>query len=161
MDPHALPRILQEWPSSGARNRAEADRLVRLAATHGYSIDPYIPRDQVRRSAVRLMHREAAIPGLFSRMYGQDLRRNALKLGPSRMVPIALDKHPTQMWIDTVRRSNLHGKNTYLEIKCRIDIENIPVILQGETKCSCLYCGTRPSGSETTCRSCGAQLPDC
>ena len=159
MDPHALPRLLTAWPSRGACDADEAARLVRLASRAGYQIDPFIPRDQIRRAATRLMHREAAIPGLFSRMYGQDLRANATKLRPSVLVPITFDGHQTTMWIDTIRRTNFRGKNTYLDVRCKINVENIPITLQGETKCACLFCGTRPTGSETNCRSCGAELP--
>lgn len=161
MDPHALPQILHAWPRRGARDRAEARRLARLAQSFGYRINPYVSREQVQRAASRIMHRDAATRGLFSRMYGQGLYRDALKLGPSRMVPISFDGHQTQMWIDTVRRTNFRGKNTWIEIRCKIDTDNIPISLSGETRCNCLYCGTRPSGAEVNCRSCGAELPDC
>jgi len=124
-------------------------------------VDPFVPRRQLRVAATKLMHREAVMPNLFSRMYGHDLRANATKLRPSVLVPINFGGYDTTMWIDTIRRTNFRGKNTYLEVRCKIDTENIPIILQNESYCNCVYCGTRPTGSEPNCRSCGAQLPDC
>lgn len=65
------------------------------------------------------------------------------------------------MYVDTARRLNFRGKPWFIELKVKLNTEHIPVVLQSQTKCDCVYCGTRPTGDEESCRACGAPLPDC
>jgi hypothetical protein len=87
------------------------------------------------------------------------MRQQAIKIQPGAMVPVSFNGNATNMWIDTARRLSFRGKKTFLEMRVKVDTENLPVILTNESKCACLYCGTEPRGDERACQSCGAPLP--
>jgi len=149
---------------------------VKKLARRGVSVMPHdigyaLQRDNVtareRRAWVRLHHcgtmfRSAAVPWRYDRYFSPNTNQHqtAMKIQPGAQVPVSFNGVNTLMYIDTARRLNHHGKPTWIEMKIKLDTENLPIILTNETKCDCVYCGTSPRGDETSCRGCGAPL-DC
>jgi hypothetical protein len=77
------------------------------------------------------------------------------------MLPIAINGVDTTARVNTVRRISKGGKPHFLKMDITLDTKHLPVILERETKCTCLYCGTPAASDEVNCRSCGAPLPPC
>lgn len=86
---------------------------------------------------------------------------STLKIRPGATIPISLNGVDTTAHVNTVRRMRHRGSPTYLHMNLVVDTKDIPIILDRETLCSCVYCGTSPKSDEVNCRACGAPLPAC
>jgi len=171
MNPHALNSLLAVWPREGASYTAEWRRLHRAAAAIGYPVDPGCSRDQLRRAVCNVQHRTAArqavqagsVPWKYQKYLkpNQNIRQQAIKIQPGATIPVAFNGIETTLYVDTVRRISFRGKPWFLDMKVKLSTEHLPIILNRETKCACLYCGTHPISDEDSCRKCGGPLPDC
>lgn len=162
MNPHALGRLLAIWPRGGATTPAEFGLLKREARALGIRVDPCVSRGQLRRAATNLAHRYGSPFWKYLNTVkpGVNQHQQAFKIQPGAVVPVTFNGVATTMHIDTARRLQFQGKPWFLEMKVKLNTENMPIILTNETKCDCVYCGTTPRGDETSCRGCGAPL-DC
>jgi hypothetical protein len=161
VNPHALNKLLSVWPRDGARSPVEFRRLKRAARALGINVDPGVSRGQLRRAVCNLQHRYAAsVPWKYQRFLkpSQSIRQQAIKVQPGATIPVAFNGQETTLYVDTARRLTFRGKPWFLELKVKLNTEHLPIILTRETKCECLYCGTKPRGSEDSCRKCGAPL---
>ena len=160
MNPHLFPALLSQWPEHGARNFREANRLRRLSRTAGLRVNPYIPKAQLKKTATRFMLRTSAVPWKYQRFLKPNVNvyQQATNIQPGAIVPISFNGQETKMHIDTVRRISFRGKPWFLEVKCKIDTEHMPITLQRESKCDCAFCGTTPRGDDEACQKCGAPL---
>lgn len=151
MNPHDIGYVLQAKRFS-----------TRAAVARRLGVDPRVSNHRLCRAVARLHHRVASVPWRYDRYFNPSTNQHqsAMKLQPGAQVPVAFNGVNTLMYIDTARRLNYHGKPTWIEMKVKLNTENIPIILTNETKCDCVYCGTSPRGDEASCRGCGAPL-DC
>jgi hypothetical protein len=163
MDLLSLAHLLAQWPRDGATTHAQAIVLRGLAA-----VDPRVSRDHLRHAVLRtgVDYYSPSPYSSYLRSFEKPSgtapsRSSAIVIRPGSTLPIALNGHNTTATVDSARRFAHGGKPTHLKITLVVNTEKLPIILQNETKCACLYCGTEPRGNDRTCRSCGAPLPDC
>jgi hypothetical protein len=132
-------------------------------------INPGISREHLFMAELRTAYPLA--PSIYPRYFDKPVvkqqkpagpsRSSALVIRPGSTLPVSLNGHQTTANVDSARRINHAGKYTHLKLTLIVNTEKLPLTLQNETKCACLYCGTEPRGNDFTCRSCGAALPDC
>jgi hypothetical protein len=163
-----FPRLAKLWPENGywsPRRRA----LLRLALrdrevpdTGGVVIDERLSSARLRAAGERLAVQYSR-PWKYQKYFNkkQPIRQQALVMRPGSTIPIGLAGVETTAYVNGVRRIRRHGKTHFLKLDLTVDTEHIAVVLSGESKCTCVYCGTKPVGEETSCRACGAPLPDC
>ena len=169
-----LPELISLWPLSGGwdqKNQAKALALsLESRQQHEASADndhicvnTEIDREQLQKVGVRIAAGVRSVPWKYQRFFekGRPTVRSALKLRPGMMLPITINRVDTTARVNTVRRIRKSGKPHYIKMDITIDTKNLPVILERETKCNCLYCGAPAIGDDTHCRSCGAPLPPC
>jgi hypothetical protein len=133
--------------------------------TNGVSvqIDPRISKDQLRKAAVRLINGVSyGTPWKYTKFFNPsiDVRKQALKLRPGAQIPISLNNIPTMAYVKKIRRIKHNSRPFYVNAELIISTENLPLILENESRCTCVYCGTKSKGDEVSCDSCGAPLPD-
>jgi hypothetical protein len=163
-----LPQLLRLWPKTGSwspRRRA----LLRLALrdrtappSGGVVINERLSLGRLRAAGERLATHYSR-PWKYQKYFNKKtpLRQQALVMRPGSTIPIGLAGVETTAYVNGVRRIQRHGKTHFLKMDLTVDTEHIAVVLSGESKCTCVYCGTKPIGEETSCRACGAPLPDC
>lgn len=167
-----FPRLLTVWPSDGRWTDERRLRLAEILAdlpddsTPPLHINGRIGRRRLAKTGRRIKARTAAltqIPWKYQKYLqrGTPMRQQAIKLRPGANIPLTIGNVPTSAYVNKVRRISKSGKPYYLKADLTINTEHVPIILERESKCDCLYCGTRPKGDETSCLSCGAPLPDC
>ncbi len=161
-----LPQLLEKWPQEGFRTLGSAQRV--LASILEYT-DPgeievphYTTREELRVGGVRVAGTSYHTPWKYTKYFQNttDLRKAAIKIRPGSILPVVLNGAETTAYVNKARRIRFRGKETYLKLDLNLNTEHVPIILERETKCTCLYCGTAPKSDETSCRSCGAPLPD-
>jgi hypothetical protein len=168
-----LPELLALWPLTGdwdRRNQARALALSLTSRRHHTAADEddhicvntEIDREQLREVGVRVAAIRS-VPWKYQRFFenGRPTNRSALKIRPGVMLPLTINGVDTTARVNTVRRINKGGKAHFLKADLTIDTKNLPVILERETRCNCLYCGAPAIEDDTHCRSCGAPLPPC
>lgn len=162
MTPHDATELLARWPANGAETLADQATVARLTARYGLVVDPGVTRKQLR-SWLSRRAMEMSVPWKYQEFFrpNHNIRQDALKLQPGIMLPIALKGLQTTGYVESVRRTTHSGKPYYVRLTMTVSTEHIPVIVENETKCTCLFCGTQPRGDERSCRGCGAPLPDC
>lgn len=161
MNVHALNELLLYWPEFGARSEPEARRLKRFAHHKlGVSVNPKISRAQLKTAITRLA---IYIPYKYQQYLrpNVDLRQQAIKIQQGAAIPVSFNGADTIMHVESARRITYHGRPWYLEMRIKLNTEHIPIIIDRESKCACLYCGTNPVSDEESCRACGAPLPEC
>lgn len=168
---HALPRLLRVWPKNGAYTRVDRRRLHSVAqaacdgtSQHQVQVDPRITKAQLRRAMVRLINGVSySTPWKYQRFTNPnvDVRKQAVKLRPGSEIAITLNNMVTTAYVNKIRRISFRGKKHYVKAEMTINTEHIPLILERESKCTCVYCGTPSKGDETSCTQCGAPLPSC
>lgn len=169
-----LPELLALWPLSGAwdqKNHANALALsIASQQNHEASADndyicvnTEICREQLREAGARVASNIRSVPWKYQKFFekGRPTSRSALKIRPGVMLPLTINGVDTTARINTVRRIRKSGKPHFIKMDITVDTKNLPVILERETKCNCLYCGTPAAGDETHCGACGAPLPPC
>jgi len=167
----ALPQLLEVWPDDGHWSARHQVRLAEVLADlpndagQPIHINGRIGRRRLAETGQRLVRRAylTQIPWKYQKYLdrGTPLRKQALKLRPGARIPISLSDVPTTAYVNSVRRIQKSGRPYYLKMDITVNTENIPIILERESKCDCLYCGTRPQADETSCLACGAPLPEC
>ena len=160
--------LVKLWPKTGgwdARRRA----LLRLALrdreapeSGGVVIDERLSVSRLRAAGERLAVQYSR-PWKYQKYFNKrtPLRQQAVVMRPGATIALGLAGVDTTAYVNGVRRVSRHGKTHFLKTDLPIDTEHIALILSGESKCTCVYCGTKPISDETSCRSCGAPLPDC
>ena len=142
----------------------------RTAAVQEFpEINPEISKEHLRLAGGRIAYPLA--PSIYPSYFEKQKeapkkppgpsRASALVIRPGSTLPVSLNGHQTTANVDSARRIQHAGKYTHLKLTLIVNTEKLPLTLQNETKCACLYCGTEPRGNDFTCRSCGAALPDC
>lgn len=142
MNPHDAARILFRWSDT----------------------ETPVDRDQAKNAFVRIAHRQAGYAPTKWIKYinpGYDINYEAVKLQTGATIPVTIAGKETTIYIESLRRLNFRGKPWYVQMRVNLDTENIPVFVGNESRCSCRFCGTDPVGDETSCRNCGAPLPQC
>lgn len=166
-----LPDLLLLWPKRGSWSPHNKSKVLDLALassrqreasgnTDLICVDTDISREQLEDVG----HRVAAlrsVPWKYQRFFeqGRPTLRSAIKLRPGVMLPLTINGVDTTARVNTVRRIRKGSKAHFLKMDITLDTEYLPVILERETRCNCLYCGTKAVGDETNCRACGAPLP--
>lgn len=170
-----LPKLLRVWPVDGKWNRVRRSMLDTVlselapAEYRTIQLNPGITRKQLRRAGERLgaiWEKDASytsIPWKYQKYLnrGTPLRKQAVKIRPGARIPLAIGGIETVAYVNSVRRIRKYGKPFYLKTDLTINTEHVPIILERESKCDCVYCGTRPTSDENSCLSCGAPLPEC
>ena len=167
-----LPDLVRLWPEDGQWDEGRRLRLARVLARlpdddgRPIRIDGRISLHRLAKTGRRMLRRRAdftTIPWKYQKYLqrGTPLRKQAIRIRPGGKLPLAIGGVETVAHINSVRRINKYGKPFYLKTDLTINTEHLPIILDRESKCDCLYCGTRPVSDETSCRACGAPLPDC
>ena len=173
-----LPGLVDLWPKHGHWSPRTSVALANLMRVHHGSMWFHrTPRDpegcvlvstrvspkQLSEVGERIAARSYSTPWRYQKHFDSNPYRNynALKIRPGATIPIALNGIDTTAHVNTVRRMRHRGSKHYLHLNIVVDTKNIPVVLDRETQCNCLYCGTSPKGDEANCRGCGAPLPPC
>lgn len=171
-----FPALLSFWPEGGGWTADRKEQLVaalaalpRTAEARSIRINPRISKQQLEKAAERLdalwskTAGYTSIPWKYQKYlnHSTPLRQQAIKMRPGARIPLALGGVETVAYVNSVRRVKKSGQPYYLKTDLTINTEHVPIILERESKCDCVYCGTRPTGDETSCLACGAPLPEC
>lgn len=169
-----LPELLALWPISGDWDQKNQARVLAFSLTsrrhHAAAdeddhicVNTEIDREQLREVGVRVTAGIRSVPWKYQRFFekGRPTNRSALKLRPGILLPITINGVDTTARVNTVRRMRKGGKPHFIKMDITVDTKHIPLILERETQCTCLYCGTPAAGDEVNCRACGAPLPPC
>jgi hypothetical protein len=168
---YLLPELLSLWPVNGEWNQTNQTKALKLSlasrqrhvavggADDYICVNTEIGREQLKEVGERIAGLRS-VPWKYQNFFekGRPTMRSALKMRPGIMLPITINNVDTTMRVNTVRR--LRGK-TALKMDVTLDTKHLPIILERETRCTCLYCGTHASSDEVNCRACGAPLPPC
>jgi len=160
----ALPHLLKVWPEDGFRSERAAKRILSslLDATERgrVHLDPKLMRKELRVNGVRVATMYST-PWKYTKYFqkGTDLRRSAVKVRPGATMPLTIGGADTTAYVNTARRLVFRGSPNYLKLDLNLNTENLPIILERESSCACVYCGREPVADEVSCRGCGAPLP--
>jgi len=172
-----LPELSALWPKDGHWCVSSSLRLSTiLRKNHGsvwlhkkgsfprncVVVDTNVTSARLVAAGERLA-RSYATPWKYQHHFdtGPSSRYSTLKIRPGATIPIALNGIDTTAHVNTVRRMRHRGSPHFLHMNIVVDTKNIPITLDRETLCDCVYCGTPPKGDESNCRGCGAPLPAC
>ena len=162
-----LPHLLKVWPEQGFRSVRSAKRILSsvLERTERgrIQVDPSLHRNELQKHGVRVASMYST-PWKYTKYFqkGTDLRRSAVKVRPGATMPLTIGGADTTAYVNSARRLKFRGNPNYMRLDINLNTEMLPVILERESKCTCLYCGTEPTAAdEFSCRACGAQLPAC
>lgn len=167
--PEVLPRLLEIWPETGEWDEPRLAELKKVAKEFGAPsppdpllVDLSISKERLRQFGETLAATYST-PWKYQKYFnpGTPLNAQSLKLRPGAQIGFAIEGFSTTGRVNTIRRINYQGDPNYVKTDITWSTKNIPLYLDGETKCTCRYCGTKPTGEEEECRKCGAPLPDC
>jgi len=172
-----LPELSDLWPKLGHWCAPRSLRLSSVLRKHPGMIwfhksgkppidcvlvNTEISCAQLSKVGERLA-RSYATPWKYQKHFdnGPSSYYSTLKIRPGATIPISLNGIDTTAHVNTVRRMRHRGSPNYIHMSVVVDTKNIPITLDRETRCDCVYCGTSPKSDESNCRSCGAPLPAC
>ena len=164
--PRILSHLLRIWPEDGKWTAAARVRLNWLVGEEcsnpSIKINTDIPKAQFKEVAERLaVYYSTPLRSKNIFRTGPSATYDALKIRPGATIPIVLNGVNTYAHVNTARRMRYRGNPRGLHMNIVVDTKDIPIILERETLCTCLYCGTEPGADEINCRACGAPLPPC
>jgi hypothetical protein len=165
---HFLPSLLQVWPEEGEWDDAGRETALRLMmkSQGGGGMELVTINSEISRDQLEIVGERCAaawsVPWKYQKFFdqGRPSRRAAIKLRPHTKIPISLGGTETTATVNTVRRVRSYG-DPKIRMDVTVNTKYLPVILERETLCTCMYCGTDAIGDEVNCRTCGAPLPPC
>lgn len=167
-----LPSLLLLWPNKEEEwQRTNQAKVIELSmasrqrhASSGDSdlicISTEISKKQLEEAGLRVAALRS-VPWKYRKFFedGRPTLRSAIKIRPGVMLPLTINGVDTTARVNTARRIHKGGKSHFLKMDITLNTEYLPVILERETRCNCVYCGTKAASDEVNCRACGAPLP--
>lgn len=171
--PRIFGSLVEVWPEDGKWTKERLAKIKTLVASFQalnprdpILIDLSISKEQLQTFGQRLAT-VYSTPWKYDKYFRNQpglektLNAKSLKLRPGTEVGLSIEGFATTGRVNTIRRTTYSGDPNYVKSDITWSTKNIPLFLDGETKCTCKYCGTSPVGEESECRKCGAPLPSC